>query len=78
MEIASSPFVFRGAVIFMPQKMGNLQALAEPRIPNDARSFVELRDYLGSHNIEGIVFWLNGEPKCKIKRSDFGFKWPSD
>ena len=42
------------------------------------RTFMGLRDYLYSHNIEGIVFWLNGEPMCKIKRSDFGFKWPSD
>ena len=25
-------------------------------------------------NIFGIVFWKDGEPKCKIKRSDFGFK----
>lgn len=23
-----------------------------------------------------IVFWLDGEPMCKIKRSDYGFKWP--
>jgi hypothetical protein len=25
---------------------------------------------------EGIVFWRNGEPQCKIKRTDFGFTWP--
>lgn len=23
-----------------------------------------------------IVFWLNGEPVCKIKRKDFGWEWP--
>ena len=23
-----------------------------------------------------IVFWKDGEPRCKIKRSDFGFPWP--
>ena len=40
------------------------------------RSFEGLRDYLANHNIEGIVFWKDGEPKCKIKRSDFGFSWP--
>ena len=28
------------------------------------------------HNIEGLVFWKDGEPQCKIKRSDFGFEWP--
>ncbi|MBQ3321214.1 MAG: hypothetical protein IJH05_00020 [Firmicutes bacterium] len=40
------------------------------------RSFEGIRDYLREHNIEGIVFWENGEPRCKIKRSDFGFPWP--
>lgn len=24
---------------------------------------------------EGIVFWKDGQPQCKIKRSDFGFPW---
>ena len=24
----------------------------------------------------GIDFWLDGEPVCKIKRTDFGFDWP--
>lgn len=40
------------------------------------RTFEGLRDYLEYHEIEGIVFWKDGEPQCKIKRSDFGFKWP--
>lgn len=40
------------------------------------RSFESIRDYLRTHDIEGIVFWKDGEPKCKIKRSDFGFEWP--
>ena len=40
------------------------------------RSFEGIRNYLEHHNIEGIVFWKDGEPRCKIKRSDFGFKWP--
>ena len=25
-----------------------------------------------------IVFWKDGSPQCKIKRSDFGFKWPNN
>ena len=25
--------------------------------------------------LEGVVFWLNGEPVAKIKASDFGVKW---
>lgn len=40
------------------------------------RSFSEIREYLRGNVLEGIVFWLDGEPKCKIKRSDFGFLWP--
>ena len=39
------------------------------------RTFEGIRDYLEQNFIEGIVFWKDGEPKCKIKRSDFGFPW---
>ena len=42
------------------------------------RSFECIREYLATHNIEGIVFWKDGEPRCKIKRKDFGLKWPAD
>ena len=40
------------------------------------RSFEEIRQYLGEHAFEGLVFWKDGEPQCKIKRRDFGFLWP--
>lgn len=40
------------------------------------RTFEGIREYLRTHNIEGIVFWKDGEPQCKIKRRDFGFAWP--
>lgn len=40
------------------------------------RDFDSVKEYLTTHDIEGIVFWLNYEPVCKIKRSDFGLKWP--
>ena len=40
------------------------------------RTFEGIKKYLEEHEIEGIVFWKDGEPQCKIKRSDFGFKWP--
>lgn len=39
-------------------------------------SFKNIRAYLWFHDVEGIVFWYDGEPKCKIKRSDFGYSWP--
>lgn len=40
------------------------------------RTFDGIKDYLTNHEIEGIVFWKDGEPRCKIKRSDFGLPWP--
>lgn len=42
---------------------------------NVERTFKGIRDYLKEHYIEGIVFWKDGEPQCKIKRTDFGFEW---
>lgn len=39
------------------------------------RTFDGIRDWLSYHHEEGLVFWKDGEPKCKIKRTDFGFKW---
>lgn len=41
------------------------------------RSFSGIREYLEKNDIEGIVFWFNDEPMCKIKRTDFGFDWPT-
>jgi hypothetical protein len=40
------------------------------------RTFEGIRNFLEKHCYEGIVFWKDGEPKCKIKRTDFGFPWP--
>lgn len=39
------------------------------------RTFEAVREYLRENYIEGIVFWLDGHPVCKAKRSDFGFGW---
>lgn len=42
-----------------------------------AEDYLEyIRGYLTSHEIEGIVFWYDGAPVCKIKRTDFGLPWP--
>ena len=46
------------------------------KMPDFPRDFDGMREYLRTHEIEGVVFWKDGEPRCKIKRSDFGFKWP--
>lgn len=40
------------------------------------RTFESIKNYLEQTPVEGIVFWKDGEPRCKIKRSDFGFEWP--
>lgn len=40
------------------------------------RTFCGIKKYLSEHSIEGIVFWKDGEPQCKIKRTDFGLTWP--
>lgn len=45
-------------------------------IHNLDRNFESVDDWLSHHKDEGIVFWLNDEPVCKIKRSDFGLPWP--
>lgn len=41
-------------------------------------SFEQIREFLRTEPVEGLVFWAKGEPKCKIKRSDFGFEWPCE
>ena len=38
------------------------------------RDFESIKEYLRNHADEGFVFWLNDEPVCKIKRTDFGFE----
>ena len=40
------------------------------------RSFEGIKRFLDENDdVEGLVFWRNGKPKCKIKRSDFGLPW---
>lgn len=41
------------------------------------RTFEGIKQFLSIQPIEGIVFWKDGEPQCKIKRTDFGFSWGS-
>ena len=42
----------------------------------EIRTFESVKKYLAENPQEGIVFWLNEKPVCKIKRTDFGFQWP--
>lgn len=41
------------------------------------RTFEGIREWLKNNNAEGLVFWKNNVPECKIKRKDFGIKWPA-
>lgn len=41
------------------------------------RTFEGIKEYLRTHEMEGIVFHRENGDMCKIKRSDFGFEWNS-
>lgn len=45
------------------------------KMPDFPRTFEGMKKYFEEVYIEGVVFWKDGEPQCKIKRSDFGFPW---
>ena len=42
----------------------------------DNWTFEKIKTFLANEDVEGLVFWENGEPLCKIKRTDFGLEWP--
>lgn len=46
------------------------------RIHGLNRDFESVKEFLRNAKMEGIVFWLDDVPVCKIKRTDFGFEWP--
>lgn len=46
------------------------------QLNNIPLTFDMIREFLSNNIIEGIVFWYDGKPLCKIKRSDFGYEWP--
>lgn len=52
--------------LLTPHGIGNVEV---------ERTFEGIRKYLETTYVEGLVFWKDGEPQCKIKRTDFGFKW---
>lgn len=43
---------------------------------NVPRDFEGLRAYLMGNEIEGIVWHRGNGEMCKLKRTDFGYKWP--
>ena len=39
-------------------------------------TFDIIKEWLHENPAEGIVWWKDQQPICKIKRTDFGFSWP--
>lgn len=44
-------------------------------LDNVPRTFEGIKEYLRTHEIEGIVFHRGNGDMCKIKRTDFNFMW---
>ena len=47
------------------------------QLNNMPLTFDMIREFLSNNILEGIVFWYDEKPLCKIKRSDFGYEWPA-
>lgn len=45
------------------------------RVVNVPRTFEGIKEYLAENYVEGLVFWKDGQPQCKIRRKDYGFPW---
>lgn len=62
-----------------PEKVeGNLDILVKHgtiELDEIERTFDSIKEYLRTHDIEGIVFHRENGEMCKIKRVDFGFVW---
>lgn len=79
----NTPYITDGTyeaigVHFQGNPYGLSDDILEPhgvKVVEVERTFEGIKNWLRDNNEEGLVFWLDGEPRCKIKRSDFGFKW---
>jgi hypothetical protein len=58
------------------ERHGADPVVIQDREDEPGRSFESIKRWLETHGEEGLVFWKDGEPQCKIKRSDFGLPWP--
>lgn len=48
-------------------------------IADDVNSFESAKEWIVNHpEHEGIVWWYDGMPVCKLKRTDFGLKFPME
>lgn len=55
---------------------GTLKVHGAMIVSDFPRDFQRAGAWLRDHVVEGIVFWLNGEPVCKLRRVDYGYCWP--
>lgn len=84
-DLRELPFPLRDGTyeVVGPHFQGNPYKLSDDKlirhgkhvIDDLERTFEGIRSWLKNHHEEGIVFWKDGEPQCKIKRTDFGFEW---
>lgn len=44
-------------------------------LENVPRTYAGIAQWLKEYYTEGIVFWYNNEPVCKIRRIDFRYSW---
>ena len=60
-----------------PYNMGNdrLEKHGIRILKDVPRKYEGIKEYLENHYIEGIVFYRGNGEMCKIKRSDFNYKW---
>lgn len=63
---------FQGNPYSLPRDVMERHGLREVNV---VRTFDGVKWWLNKFYQEGLVFWLNGKPVCKIKRSDFGLEW---
>lgn len=55
---------------------GTLKVHGAMIVSDFPRDFQRAGAWLRDHIVEGVVFWLNGEPVCKLRRVDYGYCWP--
>ena len=44
--------------------------------PDCPRDYAGIREYLRTHDIEGIVWYRGNGDMCTISRKDFNYDWP--
>ena len=67
---------FQGNPYGLERDIITLHGVRELRFLTGPQTLESLREYLTHNYIEGIVWWDDQGPVCKLKRTDFGLAWP--